>query len=120
MDLAAIAAAVDALALESPALSPERPPALVEIVRFEAAAPPPGAPPLLPHPEGGSAVSLRIETRGPLAARAFRAERGAVEVGEGDALFYVPRAPGRSRVEAHFLSARGFRTSASIEVEPPR
>jgi hypothetical protein len=104
-----VAAAVDALALESPPLGAGREPTAVEVIRFE------------PRPAGAhrGSVPLALETRGRVAAESFRAGAGSVERSAGG-LIFRPAAPGRARIEAWLVSPRGFRTRAEVEVEPPR
>jgi hypothetical protein len=108
-DAAAVAAALDAQVLASPVLEPAHEGTRIRVTRFEALAR--GAP--------AAAVPLAIRSEGAPIARAFRAARGTVQEDRiSGGLVYVPAAPGPDRIEALFVSARGFRTKAVAVVEP--
>lgn len=102
----ALAARIDALVAESPALGEKRPrtvPAVIELAPGASAAP--------------RRAPIRLAARGEIVRREVRAEGGAsVDEGADGGLTLRARQAGRYAVEVHLLSPRGWRARAAAEV----
>lgn len=119
--LAPIAAALDAQIRASPLVGAARPFTAPRVLRFAPRAG--GGAGTGAGGPGRSPVALALDVDGEVTARAFRSDRGTVQIDPRLGLVHVPAAgagAGPARIEVLLLGPRGIRARAVTSVEPPR